>query len=462
MKRRIQKYKHLLLFILLFLGWTSVVHAEEPAPSMMELIEAAGYQVSESDRPASVVLIDGNTGKYLWGENPDFTHNPASVMKLMTLYMVYEAMAEGKFDLETTIVGTDRYQGISQIYALSNSPIVTGVAYPVKELIPMVLVPSSNVATLMLADLVEPDPVLFLQKMNEKAQALGMNQTQIYNATGAQISAFQELYVPAEIDGSGLSPWEDNATTARDLAVLVYHLLQNYPEILAYTATPQYTVMQGTPYEATFDSYNYSLTGLRHEYEGVDGLKTGSSGSGGFNIAITAQREEFRLIAIVLGVGDWANQEGEYLRHPFANAALTYGFEHFEYRELLNAGEQEINGENLLVEAPLWDTVEKGQTLAFQVEENQIGLQESLPRVAENIAPKSVAVTPVNLSTKVMKSVADKVPSSFFERLEGRFSFGKGLQVGWFFLAGGLLLLLFLNLRTRSRRRQARRNRGRK
>ena len=223
-----QKMRLLLTVGVIFLGMTVTVYSEETEPTMMDLIQQAGYEVSENDRPASVILIDANTGKYLWGENPDVPRNPASIMKLMTLYMVYEAMAEGKLSLDTTVVATQRYQAISQIYALSNAPIVSGVEYPVRELIPMVLVPSSNVATLMLAELVEPSPVTFLQMMNTKAQELGMTQTRIQNATGAQISAFQELYVPAEMDSSALNPWEDNVTTARDLSILIYHLLQKY------------------------------------------------------------------------------------------------------------------------------------------------------------------------------------------------------------------------------------------
>ena len=147
-----QKMGLLLTLGLIFLGMTVTVYSEETEPSMMDLIQQAGYEVSEYDRPASVILIDANTGKYLWGENPDVPRNPASIMKLMTLYMVYEAMAEGKLSLDTTVVATQRYQAISQIYALSNAPIVAGVEYPVRELLPMVLVPSSNVATIMLAE----------------------------------------------------------------------------------------------------------------------------------------------------------------------------------------------------------------------------------------------------------------------------------------------------------------------
>ena len=90
-----QKMGLLLTLGLIFLGVTVTVYSEETEPSMMDLIQQAGYEVSEYDRPASVILIDANTGKYLWGENPDVPRNPASIMKLMTLYMVYEAMAEG-------------------------------------------------------------------------------------------------------------------------------------------------------------------------------------------------------------------------------------------------------------------------------------------------------------------------------------------------------------------------------
>ena len=111
--------------LLLFLPVTTF--AEEEGPSIMTLVEQMGYEAYEVDRPESAVLIDANTGKYLWGENPDLPRNPASIMKLMTLYLVYEAIENGQFTLDTTVVGDMRYQAMSQIYALSNAPIVAGV-----------------------------------------------------------------------------------------------------------------------------------------------------------------------------------------------------------------------------------------------------------------------------------------------------------------------------------------------
>lgn len=457
MKRIVQKTSGMLVLCVIFLGLTSVVFGEEQEPSMMDLIQQAGYEVSELDRPASVVLIDGNTGKYLWGENPDAPRNPASIMKIMTLYMVYEAMAEGKFTLDTTVVGTERYQSISQIYALSNSPIISGVEYPVRDLIPMVLVPSSNVATLVLAELVEPNPVVFLQMMNDKAQSLGMTQTSIQNATGAQISAFQELYVPAEMDASGLNPWEDNSTTARDLSILIYHLLQKYPEILEYTATPQYTVMAGTPYEETFDTYNYSLPGLRYEYEGVDGLKTGSSQTGGFNISMTAQRGDFRLITVVLGVGDWANQEGEFLRQPFANAALEYGFSQFNYQAVLSAGEHEINEQKIVVANDLYDTVRKDSDLSIQLTGDVVGLTHPLPTISETISQSTESVTIVEPPKETIKEITEKIDATLFSN-----KWRLGIFAGVGVLVLMTVAIVVLTIRTKQKRRRARQNRGKR
>lgn len=452
-----QKMGLLLTLGLIFLGVTVTVYSEETEPSMMDLIQQAGYEVSENDRPASVILIDANTGKYLWGENPDVPRNPASIMKLMTLYMVYEAMAEGKLSLDTTVVATQRYQAISQIYALSNAPIVSGVEYPVRELIPMVLVPSSNVATLMLAELVEPSPVTFLQMMNTKAQELGMTQTRIQNATGAQISAFQELYVPAEMDSSALNPWEDNVTTARDLSILIYHLLQKYSEILAYTATAQYTVMAGTSYEETFDTYNYSLPGLRYAYAGVDGLKTGSSQTGGFNISMTAQRDDLRLITVVLGVGDWANQEGEYLRQPFANAALEYGFSQFEYQVVLKAGEHEINGQKVALVNDLYDTVRKDSDLSLQVSKDVVRLNHALPTVSEVIPQRTQGITVVSSPEKRVKKVTQKMAPSSLSG-ESRLAIFSG--VGVFMIIA--VVIVVHNIKTTQKRRRARQNRGKR
>lgn len=362
-------------------------------PTMMELMEQSEYTVSPSDQPKSAILIDANTGHVLWEDKSENTHNPASIMKLMAIYLTYEAMEQGKFNKETMVTATERHAKIAQIYAISNNNIQAGVSYPVKELIPMALVPSSNIATMMLAELVEPNAVAFLEKMNAKAREMGMTNTHIVNATGAEISAFQGLYAMDGVDQTSLDQEGSNVTTAKDFAIFTYHLLKNYPDILTYTKDPKVTVMKGTPYEETFDTYNYSLPGLEYDYPGVDGLKTGSSPSGAFNIDMTAEQNGLRLIAVVFGVGDWSDQTGEYKRHPFSNAILDYGFTHFSYTKVLDKGEQELNETPVILEEDAYAVIKDKQHPTLTVsDEGLLNIDNSLDVVSPTVSTPSIKV----------------------------------------------------------------------
>lgn len=454
------------------------VYAEEKAqPSMMDLINEAKYQAQESDKPKSAILIDGNTGKLLWGENEDSPHNPASIMKLMTIYLTYEAMEKGKFTMDTMVEATERHQQIANIYEISNNKIVAGVSYPVKELIPMALVPSSNVATMMLAELVEPDAVKFLGMMNDKAKELGMTNTKIVNATGAEISAFQGIYAKEGVDTSSLDVNGSNETTAKDFSIFTYNLLKNFPQILEYTSKPTVTVMKGTPNEETFETYNYSIPseGKTYEdvdgdysFEGVDGLKTGSSPSGAFNIDITAKRGELRLIAIVFGVGNWSDQTGEYKRHPFANAILNYGFNHFEYKELVKKGEQTINEKDVNVLEPLFDVVKKDETPTILLNGNKtVTVENSLKPVSDKIQPSTVKyeeeekdiVSTTKKHTNNLKDKSINFINSFGKTVDMSNPFIKGTVIlfGSIFLL--LIILIGLLIRSNRKRKKARINR---
>ena len=130
---------------------------------------------------------------------------------------------------------------------------------------------------------------------------------------------------------------------------------------LSYTNQAKVTVKQGTPYEETFDTYNYSLPGARYALEGVDGLKTGSSPRGAFNYIATAKRGEQRIISVVMGVGDWSDQDGEYYRHPFGNALIEKAFADYRYKKLLDKGVQTIDGKTYTLDQPFYATVKKGE-----------------------------------------------------------------------------------------------------
>lgn len=339
--------------------------------------------VQAYNRPKSSLVIDANTGDVLWKDNIDEVRDPASMSKLMTLYLLFESMKQGKVSKDAVVTATASDQAISKIYEISNNNIVAGVDYTVPELITMTVVPSSNVATIMLANLMSNNnPDAFIDRMNEKAKELGMTNTTWNNPSGAAISTFQGLYnsynYPNEMA---------NQTTARDLAILVYHFIKEYPDILNYTNQAKVTVKEGTPYEETFDTYNYSLPGAKYALKGVDGLKTGSSPRGAFNYIATIKRGNQRLISVVMGVGDWSDQDGEYYRHPFGNALIEKAFADYRYKKLLDKGVQTIDGKTYTLDQPFYATVKKGEeNPKLVVKDGQVEADSGLMTLSEKIS----------------------------------------------------------------------------
>lgn len=362
------------------------------ADELMDITHAAGYtDVQEINRPKASILIDGETGDVLWEDNADTVRDPASMSKAMSLYLVFEALAQGRLTEDTVITATPTDQAIAGIYEISNNKIVAGVDYTVSELITMTAVPSSNVTTLMLANyLSDNDPDKWLDMMNEKAQELGMTNTKWYNASGAAAIAFKGYYTPQRYDNRLA-----NQTTARDLSIMTYNFVKNYPKILDYTSKPVVTVKAGTPYEETFETYNYSIPGTKYGIEGVDGLKTGSSPEGAFNYIATAKRGDQRVISVIMGVGDWSDQDGEYYRHPFGNALIEKMYKDYEYKKVLDKGEQEIDGKKYTVDQDVYATVKKDSQPKISVENGDIKVDNGLSSVSPKITQTAVKATEV-------------------------------------------------------------------
>jgi len=346
---------------LLLLGIVFLTSLAPLAARADELVDMAKKMyphdnVQAINRPKSSLVIDGSTGDVVWEDNVDEVRDPASMSKLMTLYLVFEAIKEGKISEKTVITATPQDQATANIYEISNNKIVAGVDYTVSELITMTIVPSSNATTVMLANyLSDNDPDAFLDRMNAKAQELGMTNTKWFNASGAAAISFKGYYNPQNYDNT-LS----NQTTARDLAILAYNFVNHHPEILNYTNKAKVTVKAGTPYEETFETYNYSLPGAKYALKGVDGMKTGSSPNGAFNYIATIKRGDQRMIAVIMGVGDWSDQDGEYYRHPFGNALIEKSYADYEYKKLFSKGKQEIGGKTYDLPEDFYATVKKG------------------------------------------------------------------------------------------------------
>ncbi|VUX01975.1 D-alanyl-D-alanine carboxypeptidase DacA precursor [Streptococcus constellatus] len=380
-------------FFVLCVGATTV-HADELVDMAQKMYP--NEKVNPINRPKSSLIVDANTGNILWQDNIDEVRDPASMSKLMTLYLVFEAIQQGKLSEDTVIKATPRDEAIAKIYEISNNKIVAGVDYTVSELITMTAVPSSNATTVMLANyLSNNDPDTFLDMMNAKAKELGMTNTKWFNASGAAAVSFKGLYTPQRYDNNAA-----NQTTARDLAILSYNFVKNYPNILNYTNKPVVTVKKGTPYEETFETYNYSLPGAKYGIEGVEGLKTGSSPRGAFNYIAAIRRGDQRLISVIMGVGDWADQDGEYYRHPFGNALIEKAYADYEYKKVFNAGEQEINGKTYTLSKDFYATVKKGTAAKAVVENGVLKNENGLEQLSSLISDGESVTEVKNTATK--------------------------------------------------------------
>lgn len=167
------------LFGLFLVASMALAPSLTSADQLVDIAQKAGYkEATETYRPKSSLLIDANTGDILWQDNIDEVRDPASMSKAMSLYLVFDALSKGEIKEDTVITAKPTDEAIANIYEISNNKIVSGVKYTVSELITMTAVPSSNVATVMLANyLSDNDPDKWIDRMNEKSKELGMTNT---------------------------------------------------------------------------------------------------------------------------------------------------------------------------------------------------------------------------------------------------------------------------------------------
>ena len=417
--------------------------------SIIKITQEEGYSVSQEDTPKSSMVVNLFNGEILWQQNPDRVVDPASLSKLMTIFLVYDAIKSGKFTLQDKVVATKNDQAISNLTNLSNSPIVAGVEYPVSELVKMALLPSSNAAVLMLANLINPNTDDYVDLINQKAQELGMTNTKFVGASGAVTQDFEGLYTVKRYSSN-----ETNQSTARDLAKMVVAMLKAHPEITEITKNKELTVMSRTPYSKTIKNTNHSLEGDLVAFPGIVGLKTGTSERDGFNYIGIYKQDGVELVEVILGVGQFANHHGEYNRHKIGNALLQYVFKNFEHKTVFNPGTQTIDGQKVTVEHAIDVYVEKGKEPVYALEGNILKVQTPYGTLYD----KEYAVTVEPAANDAVEStyiettqVEEKTPKQI---LKGILRFLLRVPfIGWL----GLLVFLFivvLILRTKKKIRR--------
>ncbi|MDX2155567.1 MAG: D-alanyl-D-alanine carboxypeptidase family protein [Hyphomicrobiaceae bacterium] len=238
-----------------------------------------------------VILFEPATGQVLYAEDPDRLWHPASVTKMMTAYLTFEAVRSGKiaWDAEVPISEYARSQPATRI------GLRGGIKINVEQAVRGLILRSANDFATAIAERIGGTEGTFVQQMNETAARLGMSRTRFKNPHGL--------------------PDPEQVTTARDMAILTAALLKDFPDRAEVFSTPTVQIHKGT-----FHSQNDLLRTL----EGGDGMKTGFTCASGYNVVASATRKDRRLVAVVLGAANRTT------RSERAAQLIEAGFAHLE------------------------------------------------------------------------------------------------------------------------------------
>ena len=243
----------------------------------------------------SAILMEMTTGTVLYEKDADTARPPASVTKVMTMLLIFDALAEGKIQLEDEVT-TSEYapsMGGSQVF------LETGEKQTVETLLKCISVASANDACVAMAEYISGNEEEFVRQMNLRAEGLGMKHTHFVNCNG--------------LDAEG------HETSARDIALISRELLLKYPEIHNYCTI----WMENITHTTSKGSSEFGLTNtnkLIRQYEYATGLKTGSTGKAKFCVSATAEKNGVSLIAVIMGAED------SKARFKDAVTLLNYGF----------------------------------------------------------------------------------------------------------------------------------------
>jgi len=238
---------------------------------------------------SAAILMEVSTGTIIFEQNPDELIEPASFTKVLSLYLVYEALQRGTIHMQDDVYISD------SAWRTKGSKMFVGVGtrVPLEELLKGIAVVSGNDACIAVAEHLSGSVEAFVDNMNRKAKQLGMNHSRFLNPHGL--------------------PADGQITTVRDMATLSTAYIRQFPDALRFHSLREFTFNNIT---------QHNRNHLLNKDPTVDGLKTGFVGAAGYHLAATAQREGMRLLAVVMGA------QNPRIREREAMKLLNFGFRH--------------------------------------------------------------------------------------------------------------------------------------
>lgn len=285
----------LMSFVLLLQPVYAVPSEENQSESTPENTTENGKSQQEQISAPSAILMEASTGQIIYEKNPDEKLPPASVTKVMTLLLIFDALKSGQIKLDDEVT-TSEYaasMGGSQVF------LEPGETQTVDTLIKCISVASANDACVSLSEYIYGNEEEFVSRMNKRAEKLGMENTHFVNCNG--------------LDADG------HLTTARDIALMSKELITTYPQIFDYCNI----WMENITHKTQKGESEFGLTNtnkLIRQYEYATGLKTGSTSKAKFCVSATGRKDDIDLIAVIMAADD------SKARVRDAITLLNYGF----------------------------------------------------------------------------------------------------------------------------------------
>lgn len=245
----------------------------------------------------SYVVIDQATNKILANREGNVPYPIASMTKVLSMYLIYQALDEGTLKLDQEIeIPTEIVEDISSNEELSNVWLVEGITYPVEDLMYAVMLQSANDATSALMWEIYGSEQAAVQAMQDQLTEWGITNAQIYSTSGAPNSEVPESWwMP------GSNEMSENTMSAADMALVAQHTIEEYPQILDITSTREYTYMEGTDEEQILFNPNQLLEGGTYGRSGITGLKSGFTDAAGLNFVATGNQADRDFITVAMG-----------------------------------------------------------------------------------------------------------------------------------------------------------------
>ena len=274
-------------------GAKAETRASVPTLAGTETLEVVAGQSALELNCRAAVLVEQESGRVLYEKDPDKEMPIASITKVMTLLLTFEAVEDGRLTMDTLVPVSEHayHMGGSQIW------LEPGEQFTLDEMVKAICVSSANDAAVAVAELVGGSEPAFVERMNARAKELGMEHTTFHNACGLDT--------------------EGHLSTARDVACMSCYILNHCPEVLQYTGIWTDSLRNG-------QTQLVNTNKLLRRYSGITGLKTGTTSGAGVCISASATRDGLKLIAVVLGAPSSAD------RFNAATTLLDYGFANYE------------------------------------------------------------------------------------------------------------------------------------